>query len=501
MADNVELNAGSGGATIAADDISSVWHQRVKISLGADGSATDALGGAGAVAAGVQRVTLASDDPAVVALQILDNIVSGSEAQVDVVAALPAGDNNIGNVDIVSLPALAAGTNNIGDVDVLSVIPGTGATSLGKAEDAAHSSGDVGVMALVVRQDSQSDLGADGDYVPMTVDGDGGLRVSIVAGAGSGGTAAADDADFTAGTTSGTPIMGSYQSSPTAVTDGDLGIVGITEDRELKVSVTSGGVSGIAEDSAAAGGEEGIMVLAVRRDSASSGVGADGDFAALSVTSDGSLRTAISNTVTVASHAVTNAGTFATQVDGAALTALQLIDNSAVADDAAFTPGTTGVTMAGFTADEGSTDSVDEGDAGAARMTLDRKQIVTPYVHAAAGGWTPFRNIDVDESEDEVKGSAGKLGFLHVMNMAATVRYLKIYNDTAANVTVGTTTPTLTIPIPSNGDTLGAGFTISFGDAGLAFSTAITIAATTAVADNDTGAPGANEVIVNGGYL
>jgi hypothetical protein len=36
---------------------------------------------------------------------------------------------------------------------------------------------------------------------------------------------------------------------------------------------------------------------------------------------------AVSGTVTVGSHAVTNAGTFATQVDGAALTALQLIDN------------------------------------------------------------------------------------------------------------------------------------------------------------------------------
>jgi hypothetical protein len=38
-------------------------------------------------------------------------------------------------------------------------------------------------------------------------------------------------------------------------------------------------------------------------------------------------------TVTVNAHAVTNAGTFATQVDGAALTALQLIDNMAVAVD------------------------------------------------------------------------------------------------------------------------------------------------------------------------
>lgn len=41
MADNIVLNAGSGGATIAADDISSVWHQRVKVEYGADGSATD----------------------------------------------------------------------------------------------------------------------------------------------------------------------------------------------------------------------------------------------------------------------------------------------------------------------------------------------------------------------------------------------------------------------------------------------------------------------------
>lgn len=67
MADNVDFTPGSG-ATGAADDIGGVYYPRVKISLGADGSATDALGGAGAVASGVQRVTLASDDPAVTAL-------------------------------------------------------------------------------------------------------------------------------------------------------------------------------------------------------------------------------------------------------------------------------------------------------------------------------------------------------------------------------------------------------------------------------------------------
>ena len=40
MADNVAITAGSGTA-IAADDISSVWHQRVKIEIGADGTAAD----------------------------------------------------------------------------------------------------------------------------------------------------------------------------------------------------------------------------------------------------------------------------------------------------------------------------------------------------------------------------------------------------------------------------------------------------------------------------
>lgn len=35
--------------------------------------------------------------------------------------SIPAGSNNIGDVDVLSLPALPAGTNNIGDVDVLTL--------------------------------------------------------------------------------------------------------------------------------------------------------------------------------------------------------------------------------------------------------------------------------------------------------------------------------------------------------------------------------------------
>lgn len=37
--------------------------------------------------------------------------------------SIPAGTNNIGDVDVLSLPPIPAGTNNIGDVDVLTLPP------------------------------------------------------------------------------------------------------------------------------------------------------------------------------------------------------------------------------------------------------------------------------------------------------------------------------------------------------------------------------------------
>jgi hypothetical protein len=64
MADNIAVTAGAG-TTVAADDIGSVFYQRVKLSLGADGVANDAEAGAGAVDTGTLRTTLASDDPLV----------------------------------------------------------------------------------------------------------------------------------------------------------------------------------------------------------------------------------------------------------------------------------------------------------------------------------------------------------------------------------------------------------------------------------------------------
>ena len=127
------------------------------------------------------------------AVEIIDNAISGSEMQVDVVAISAQSDGTyIGDIKFgESLPAgsaaigkLAANDGvDIGDVDVTSVVPGTGATSLGKAEDAEHTSGDVGVMALAVRNDDVAAIGAaDGDYAPLQVNAAGSLYTTDATG-------------------------------------------------------------------------------------------------------------------------------------------------------------------------------------------------------------------------------------------------------------------------------------------------------------------------------
>jgi hypothetical protein len=78
---------------------------------------------------------------------------------------------------------------------------------------------------------------------------------------------------------------------------------------------------------------------------------------------------------------------------------------------------------------------------------------------------------------------------------------VRLYNAVPASVTVGTTTPIDTIVVPAASSTdLPTVLTESFGGIGLTFSTALTVAATTGFADNDTGAPGTNDVIVSAYY-
>lgn len=116
-------------------------------------NATTSVIGNGA-AATAQRVTLANDSTGVIATV---------GAVTAITNALPTGTNSIGKISDITT----------------SIVPGVAATNLGKAEDAAHVSGDTGVMALGVRQDADtSPVNADGDYHALIFNNIGRLKTS-----------------------------------------------------------------------------------------------------------------------------------------------------------------------------------------------------------------------------------------------------------------------------------------------------------------------------------
>lgn len=130
------------------------------------------------------------DGAALTALQLIDNVVatdgSTSPTQGNMVCghdgtnAQRIATDTSGNLQIDVISSIPAGTNNIGDVDVDSVVPGTAATNLGKAQDSAVGSTDTGVAMLLKRDDEQSAVTpVDGDYVVPTVDKFGKTKVTL----------------------------------------------------------------------------------------------------------------------------------------------------------------------------------------------------------------------------------------------------------------------------------------------------------------------------------
>ena len=484
MVDNVVANSGSGGATFATDDIGGTHYPRSKVVWGPDGTANDA------------------------------DVASGKALPIQI--RTPLGDSAMDDTaDAVKIIGQANSGVDIGDVDILSVVPGAGATNLGKAEDAVHATGDVGVMALGVRQAADTPLsGADGDYEPLQLDANGHLKVevfdggdshtvdgTVTANAGSGtftvdnaGTFAVqeDGAALTAlqliddvvatddttvhatGATKGVNIMAAATPTDGSVAANDIGQVAMSLDRRLHVdsqivgqdadvTIADGG-NAITVDWAGtappigAGTEAAALRVTVATDS--TGV--------VSIDDNGGIIT-VDGTVTADLSATDNAVLDNIQ------TAVELIDNAISGtemqvDVVAALPAGSGLV----------------GDVGLSGART-------------SGGTTLYKNIDVDESEDAVKATAGQVYWLHAINLTASVVYLKFYNATVATVVVGTTVPDLTFPVPTQGDTNGAGFTLSIPN-GIAFGTAITIAATTGVADADSGAPAANALVVNLGY-
>lgn len=298
----------------------------------------------------------------------------------------------------------------------------------------------------------------------------------------------------------------------------------------------------LTEDTAHNSGDSGVMPLAVRNDTLASRVSLDGDYAPLQVDADGALYTKPTGTLSVAVAAALPAGSNqigklaansgvdigdvdVTSQDGVAAEGSALNNGILIQGDDGTdrkninVDPTTGdvqvdvtntVTVAGtLTATPSGTQTVSgtltvgaalpagsnaigklAANSGVDIGDVDVTSLPQPTSH--------YRNIDAN-AEDAIKGSAGTLHWLHAINLTASVAYLHLYDATAASVTPGTTTPDFTFPIPTVGDTNGAGFNLPLGGSGQSFANAITMVCTTTL-DGSAGDPGTNGVVINAGY-
>lgn len=165
----------TGVATAANQSTANTSLSNIDTNAGATTDAVVAAGAAGSIAAKLRRVTTDLDAVKTSVASIDGKTTAVNTGSVTIGAALPAGTNAIGKLS-------ANSGVDIGDVDVTTVgtiTPGTAATSLGKAEDAGHSSGDVGVFSLGVRNDTMAtQTSNDGDYGAIAISKSGRVLVT-----------------------------------------------------------------------------------------------------------------------------------------------------------------------------------------------------------------------------------------------------------------------------------------------------------------------------------
>lgn len=214
MANNAGVATGAD-ITVATDDVAGVHHPVVKLAVGVEDSAVrighleDAAHSSGAGGFMVFAV------------------------RKDTATALADADG-----DYIPLIVDASGRLWVHTATIDAVVPGTGATNLGKAEDAAHTTGDTGVMFLAVRNDAGGAIaGTTGDYIPLTTDANGALRVT----GGGGGTQYVEDVAHASGDT-GTMLLAVRNDAGTALagTTGDYIPISTDANGYLYVNLAAG---------------------------------------------------------------------------------------------------------------------------------------------------------------------------------------------------------------------------------------------------------------------
>lgn len=243
----------------------------------------------------------------------------------------PLQVNATGDLKVAQILPLPAGTNNIGDVDVLTV------------NGVAPAFG-TGLRGATVQ------------------------RVTI----------ATDDS---------VPVTGTFWQATQPVS-GTVSVTGVSTLAEQQTQTTAlqlidDPIATLGTATYLEGTTKGNIIGVVRRDADTTLVDLTNEVAPLQVDARGFLKVEVfsgaeaipvtlTSTTITGSVAVTNAGTFAVQVDGAALTSLQLIDDAIYASDAALNK-TMGI---GAVFDDVATVAITENQAGYVRMSSRRALLV-----------------------------------------------------------------------------------------------------------------------------
>ena len=461
----------------------------ITIRVAASGGSIPETYGAGAVAAGTKRVTLGSDDPAVVALQILDDWDESDRAKVNLIlgqAGITGGAGAVG----ATTPRITLASDDPGVValQLIDDIVHSGDVPLSKYAVIGAVLDDTSPVAVTENQ-AQSLRMTSARALHVSV------RDALPAGANNIGTvelsatalAALETitiAQVTAAIPAGTNNIGDVDVLTLPALPAGTNNIGDVD--VLTLPALPAGTNNIGD----------VDVLTVPADP----FGANADAASATGSISAKLRflaaTGIAG-MTALPAGTNNIG----DVDVLTLPALPAGTNNIGDVDVLTLPalpaGTNNIgdvdvlTLPALPAGTNNIGDVDILSIAAGANLIGNVGIGV----RTSGGCTIFRSLDLDETEEEVKATAGQVYGFYFHNAATTARYLKFYNATAATVVVGTTTPVMTLPLPFASSGGVAGW-ISLAP-GVPFSTAITVAVTTGLADNDTGAPGANDVQVN----
>ena len=474
MADDVTLNAGTGGDTIAADDILGIKYQRVKIALGANNTND------GDVASGNPMPVSDAGGSLTIDGTVTANAGSGTFAVSAAALPLPSGASTAAkqpalgtagtaSTDVISVQGIASMTPvqvsqaTASNLNATVIGTGTlavqatvaaGATTIGKAEDVASANADVGVPAMAVRKATPANTsGLDGDYEMLQMSAGRLWTSATVDAALPAGTNAIGKLASNTGVTIGAVEIAAAQTLATVTT-----VSTVTSVTAIGTSVTPGTSAthlGKAEDAAHTTGDTGVMALAVRQSAATdlSAGATNGDYEPLQVDALGKLWV-------TGSYAEDTAHTAADTLLGVATRRI---------DTAASSAGSSGDYA-----------TLDQSAEGALWATL------TP---TTTSGCSTFMASGSDGSSilvataQVIKASAGVLYGYYAWNPEAAVTFVHFYNTAAASVTVGTTNPLFTIAIPAgSAANLAFPYGVTFSNAGWSCAATTTAGGNTAPA-------------------